>query len=816
MNRSVKTSVRHLWKSRLFTTLNIFGLAVSISVCWIIYRLVDHEFSYDKNLPQRDNIYRVVTGHIFDDKESYNGGVAAPLYTGIRAEVPGIDFVVPVYGQWKTSVMVNNPGGAPLVVEDPTAIVATDSAYFKMLSYKWLAGNAQTALSSPEALVLTESRAKQYFPGFKPQEIINKTVTYYGFRDTVQKAVTGVVADFDPLSEFTAKEFFSLPVKAYPLVEWTNTNGSDKVYLQFNETKSPEAVLAQIKAVAGKKWAEFEKEEKPTYKSERWLELLPLKDSHFSTFINEYNVRKASKSILFGLVGVAAFLLLLACINYVNMSVAQIPARSKEIGVRKTLGGGKRELIGQFLTETFVTTLIAVLLAFVLGRLGFFLLRDILPADISVVGNLLPLVLFVLGITLGVTLFAGLYPAWLITKVKTANVFRGVTIWQKKTSGISLQKALIVFQFIIALIFITGAIITGKQLQYSLSSDMGFNKDAVVLIGVPWKYTVNEQYKDKQFTLQNEFLKDPVIKKIAMGTTPMSDGYSSSPYNYTPEGKERIERQMFKKWVDTSYIGLYELQLLAGRNLRPSDTATEYVINETARKAFGFASPQDAIGKMLAQGNKMLPIVGVVNDFHMQNFYTSIDPAMLLNEKQNVTTFNIKLDRNQSAKWAQTFRTMEDKWNAIYPAGSFKYSFYDDSIEKMYAEERNLSRLINLTTAIAIFISCLGLFGLATLTAYQRTKEIGIRKVLGASVMGIVKLMSKEYVWLVLIAFVIATPIAWWVMSGWLQDFVYRISIQWWMFALAGFGALAIALITVSYQAIKAAWSNPVKSLRSE
>jgi putative ABC transport system permease protein len=816
MNRSVKTSVRHLWKRRLFTTLNIFGLAVSVSVCWIIYRLVDHEFSYDKNLPARDNIYRVITGHIFDDKESYNGGVCAPLYTGIRSEIPGIDFVVPVFGQWKTSAVVNNPGGAPLIVEDPTAIVATDSAYFKMLSYKWLAGNQQTALSAPEALVLTESRAKQYFPGFKPQEIINKTVTYYGFRDTVQKAVTGVVADYDPLSEFTAKEFFSLPVKAYALVEWTNTNGSDKVFLQFNETKKPEAVLAQVSALAGKKWADFEKEEKPSYKSNRWLQLLPLKDSHFSTFINEYNIRKASKSILLGLVGIGAFLLLLACINYVNMSVAQIPTRSKEIGVRKTLGGGKRQLISQFLTETFVTTLIAVLLAFVLGRLGFFVLRDILPPGISPVGNTLSLVLFILGITLGVTLFAGLYPAWLITKVKTANVFRGVTIWQKKAGGFSLQKALIVFQFMIALVFITGAIITGKQLQYSLSSDMGFNKDAVVLIDVPWKYTINQQYKNKQFTLQNEFLKDPVIKTVAMGTTPMSNNYSSSPYNYTGDGKERVERQMFKKWVDTSYIGLYELELLAGRNLKLSDTATEYVINETARKAFGFASPADAIGKMLAQGDRQLPIVGVVNDFHMQNFYTSIDPALLLNERENISTFNIKLDKNQPAKWAQTIKKMEDKWNAIYPAGSFKYTFYDDSIERMYAQERNLSRLINLTTAIAIFISCLGLFGLATLTAYQRTKEIGIRKVLGASAMGIVRLMSKEYVLLVLIAFVIATPIAWWTMSRWLQDFVYRINMQWWMFALAGLGAIAIALITVSYQAIKTACANPVKSLRSE
>ncbi len=817
MNRSIKTSVRHLWKQRLFTTLNVFGLAVSISVCWIIYRLVNHEFSYERSVAQRDNIYRIITGHIFDEKESYNGGVAAPLYNGVRTEVPGIDYVVPVYGLWLNAVAVNNPNGAPLVVEDPKSIVSTDSVYFKMLDYQWLAGNKMTALSSPEAVVLTQSRARQYFPGLSTQEMVNRTITYYGFRDTLHKTVTGIVADFDPMSEFNAKEFFRLPNKSYKLNQWTSTNGSDKVYIQFAANKKPEAVLAQIKAVAEKRWKAFEEEEASSYKSEKWLELLPLKDSHFSTHIQEYEVRKASKPIMLGLVGVALFLLLLACINYINMSIAQIPTRSKEIGVRKTLGGSRRQLIAQFVAETFVTALIAVLLAFVLGKIGFLVLKDVLPSELEMSGNILYAIGFAIVLTVFVSLLAGVYPAWLITKVKTANVFRAAIYTQKGKQGFSLQKALIVFQFTIALVFIIGAIITGKQLQYTLTSDMGFNKDAVVLVDVPWKYNSNKLYKGKQFTLQNELLKDPVIKEISMGSSPMINGYSSSPYAYTAPGKEKIERQMFKKWVDSSYLGLYDMVLLAGRNLKTADTAaTEYVINETAVKAFGFGSPEEAVGKLLSQGEKSLPIVGVVKDFHMQNFYNSIDPALLLNERGSVGTFNIKLDKTQSAKWAETFKIMEEKWNAIYPAGTFKYDFYDERIAIMYAEERNLSRLINMTTAIAILISCLGLFGLATLTAYQRTKEIGIRKVLGASVMGIVKLMSKEYVVLVLVALVIATPVAWWVMSKWLNDFAYRINIQWWMFMLAGVGAMLIALLTVSYQAVKSARRNPVKSLRTE
>jgi ABC-type antimicrobial peptide transport system permease subunit len=345
---------------------------------------------------------------------------------------------------------------------------------------------------------------------------------------------------------------------------------------------------------------------------------------------------------------------------------------------------------------------------------------------------------------------------------------------------------------------------------------MGFNKDAVVVADIPWKYKINKLYKDKQLALMNELKTIPGIRNISLGSAPLQSAYNSSPYKYSEAGKKPVSRQLFNKWVDTNYINLYEMKLLAGRNLFPSDTTSELVLNEAAMTAYGFTSPQEAVGKMLKQGNRLVPIVGVIRDFHLQNFYTRIEPAALMCNKANLSTFNIKLYKDHPEQWQSVLQAVENKWNGFYPSGSFTYSFYDDTIRQLYKEERNLSKLINLATAVAIFISCLGLLGLATLTAFQRTKEIGIRKVLGSSVFGIVQTLCRQYVWLVLIAFIIATPVAWWTMHKWLEKFVYRVEVQWWMFALSGLIAIAIALLTVSFQAIKAAMVNPVKSLRTE
>ncbi|WP_090974380.1 FtsX-like permease family protein [Parapedobacter composti] len=528
------------------------------------------------------------------------------------------------------------------------------------------------------------------------------------------------------------------------------------------------------------------------------------------------NVSKTSKPVLYGLIGIGAFLLILACINYINMSVAQIPQRGKEIGVRKTLGGGSPQLIGQFLSETLLTALIASVLAFCLGRLAFWLLDDIIPAGVTAADNIFLFLGFMLGLVLLTTLLAGLYPSWLITKVKTVDVFKNFFV-SPSVHRFSLQKILIVFQFTIALIFIICTIIVGAQLRHTMKADMGFDKDATVLVNVPWKYLSDPRYQDKQFTLLNELRNLPGVDQVAMGTAPLSSGYSSSPFGYTPQGEAPVEIISFKKTIDTAYLALYRMELLAGRNIRASDTTSEYIVNETAARAFGFTTPEEALGQFIGQrGNSKHPVVGVVKDFHTQDFYTPITPTVLSTYKGDLSSFNIKLDGHDPARWQATLKRIGEKWAQFYPADTYQYRFYDEMLEAMYKQERQIGKLINLATAITILISCLGLFGLATLTAFQRTKEIGIRKVLGATVSGIVGLLSKDFVKLVLIAVVIASPVAWWAMNKWLEDFAYRIDIQWWMFTAAGLVAAVIALLTVSGQAIRAAVANPVESLRNE
>jgi putative ABC transport system permease protein len=445
------------------------------------------------------------------------------------------------------------------------------------------------------------------------------------------------------------------------------------------------------------------------------------------------------------------------------------------------------------------------------------LLKNMLPEGLTPSTGIILPVAFAFTVSVLVTLLSGVYPAWLITQVKTVDVFRRVFVLSKGGGRIGLQKALIVFQFAIAIVFITGAMIVGSQLHYMVDSDMGFNKDAVVLADIPYKYFENPLYKNKQFALVSELKTIPGIKDVSLGQPPLSTGYSSSQYNFYKEGKEPVNRQLFRKRVDTSYLRMYGFQLLAGRNLHQSDTTNELVINETAVKAFGFGSPQEALGKMLGRTEKTaIPIVGVIRDFHTQNFYTVIDPVALMNDKKDLSTLNIKLDNAHVANWPETLKAIQQKWYAIYPPESFSYKFYDDSIADMYKDEHNLSLLINLATGISIFISCLGLLGLSVLTAYQRTKEIGIRKVLGASVAGIVTLLSRDYLRLIGVAILIATPVAWWATDKWMRGFAYRMPLHWWLFVVAGTSALTIGFLTVGFNALRAASANPVKSLRTE
>ncbi|SEL53746.1 ABC transporter permease [Parapedobacter koreensis] len=801
----LKTTLRHLWRNRLFTALNVLGLAIGISACWIIYRIVDYELSYDKAHPEAAQIYQVVARFKDERGESGFGGIPLPLASSLAQDITGIELIVPIYDQYIEKLTIPAlQERLEKIVEDPQ-LVATLPAYFEMIPYRWLAGTRQTALDAPDKVVLTESRAAEYFPDLKPEEILGQTLVY----DTLARTVTGIVADLDYPSSFEEKEFIAVSQQDWTSDNWLSFNSNNILFVKTEPGKSIKPALDFATQKRLEFAAEFQKEGSYT----AWFDALPLAEKHFAS---EYATgsRSASMNTLYGLMGIGFFLLVLACINYVNLSTAQVPQRAREIGIRKTLGGTPHALIGNFLAETLAIALVALLLAIPLTSLFMVVFPEFIPEGLRDFRNHTGLVLFLLTLLGTITLAAGLYPAWLITKVQTVKVLKGQGEKMVVGARLNFRKALIVFQFVIAQVFIVSALIIGQQLNYTLDKDLGFTHDAVVNIAMPYR---SDQGADIDPAIYKRALAQrPEIEGIAMGHEPLNNSHWGTTFDYAADtGQVRLN--MPRKYIDADYLPLYQMKLLAGTNIRQTDTLRDLIINDAARKAFGFSTPEAAIGQILTMQNKQYPIVGIVADFHQKDLHVEIEPIALgtSNRRSSLQTFNIKLPADRS-QWKAAFAVMEQEWKAIYPNAPFDYRFNDERIKGLYESEYRMAKLIGLATGVTILVSCFGLFGLATLTAFQRTKEIGIRKVLGATVTGIVGLLSKDFVKLVFIAIAIASPIAWWAMNKWLEDFAYRIDIQWWMFALAGLVAVVIALLTVSWQAMRAAVANPVESLRDE
>lgn len=804
------TAWRNLQSRKIFTLLNILGLAVGIASCWIIYRTVRFEHSYDSFIPVKENIYQVVSD-FGSDRDTKMGAVAAPLYQ-IASQVPGIENIVPVYNQWITSIEIIGDDKR-LVKQDPQNIIATKPSYFKLLPYTWIAGNPAQAFDDINAVVLTKGRADIYFPGQMPEDVLNKTITYFG-RDTIIRKVTGIVSDLPKPTHFTGEEMIVLKDEVYNAGEWTNTNGNNHLFLQIKTGTDVATIAAGLNKLDAQKWDDFAKDSKNEVKRSRSYILHPLEGLHFASDIGDYfSPARASKLVLNGLMGIGVFLLILACINYINMGVAQMPQRSKEVGIRKTLGSSKSQLIYQFLLETAITIVLACFTAILLGSFGFALLQGILPEGMKLSSNTKDIFLFVGATLVLLTLFAGLYPAWLITRIKTVDIFKNFGF--KNYTRFSLQRVLIVFQFVIALVFVICTVAVSSQLRFILHSDVGFNKDAVLLADVPWQYFRHPAYADKDKVLLDKIKKIPEVEAV-LGSVPLSTRYSSSPFEAINSKGEIVKVQTFKKGIDKDYLDFYKMKLLTGRNIFSSDTLSEVILNEVAVEQFGFPSAEDAIGKQINQlGGPKLAIVGVVKNFHTQDFYTKIEPLVLMNSWDGLNTINIRLN-SPGNNWQNTIRQIEQEWYSFYPPDTFNFRFFDESLEAMYKRERQTSMLISIAAGIMIFVSCLGLFGLATLMAWQRTKEIGIRKVLGAGVAGIMALFVKDYIKLIFVAIIIAMPVAWWAMQKWLTDFTYRIQLQWWMFVLAGLAVILLAVVTIGSRALKVAMTNPVKSLRTE
>jgi ABC-type antimicrobial peptide transport system permease subunit len=508
---------------------------------------------------------------------------------------------------------------------------------------------------------------------------------------------------------------------------------------------------------------------------------------------------------------IAGFILLIGCANFVNLSTAQAINRAKEVGVRKVLGGNKGQLKVQFFSETALITIASVLLgtAIAFGSLPFINSILKLPLAIDLIKNI-SILIFLFAIAFFVVLLAGFYPAIVLSGFNPINALK-TRIAAGKTKGVSLRRGLVVFQFVVAQALIIGTLIVVKQMDYFRNRDMGFDKNAIINVSIP---------EDSTSLTKLDYLKNKLtgikgVKSVSFSfASPADDGNWNSGFRFDNAAKES-DWEVNLKWADADYLKTYNIPLVAGRNLYPSDTVREYLVNEELVKRLGLSSPDQALNKPIDMWDHQVKgtIVGVTQDFNARSLRKAMMPVLISTEKQFYTKAGIKME---TALIPDILKKVEKTWNEVYPDYVYEPKFLDAKIENFYAQENRLSQLYKIFAVLAIFLSCLGLYGLASFMAAQRIKEVGIRKVLGASIHSIILLFSKEFLVLIGIAFVIAAPIAWYFMNGWLQDFVYRIQISWWILLLSGLLAVVVALLTIGFKAVKAAVANPVKSLRTE
>ncbi len=807
---------RNLWRHKTFSIINVLGLSIGISAALVIFLIVYYEFSYDKLQPDNNRIYRVVLDAKFNGTEGHSTGLPAPLGTAMQNEVTGIEQTVPVFqfqGDANAKVGIVKEGtDKPVIFKSQPNIIFTNPQYFYILPYQWMAGSPKASLQDPFSVVLTETRAKQYFPSLPATDIIGKQITY---NDDLRVTVSGIVKDLNENSSFTAIEFISLATIAktnlqdkFMMTVWNDWMAYSQLYVKLSKGSTVAKTEAQLKTLLNK----YNKDANKDVNNSMAFHLQPLSDVHFNSNYPGVGQRLAHKPTLYGLLAIAAFLLLLGCINFINLTTAKAAQRAKEIGIRKTMGSSRRQLVFQFLGETFFITIIATLISVALVPSLLNMFAGFIPQGVHFDPLHQPsifLFLFLLAIT--VSFLSGLYPALILSGYKPVAVLKGQAFANSgETRHAWVRKTLTVSQFVIAQFFIIATMMVSKQINYSLNADMGFRKDAIITFTTP-----RDKVASHTQQLLNSINAIPEVELASTGFfSPADAGVAFTNISYA--GKEDLKANIQIRWGDSNYLHVYQIKLLAGRNVGPSDTMKELIINSKYAKILDFQKPEDAIGKYLSFNGKKMPVVGVMQDFHDQSMRAPISPVVFAGNKGS--TFHIRLKANtaEGKAWKNAIRKIQKNYKQMYPEADFDYRFFDETIAKFYENEQHTASLLKWATGLAILISCLGLLGLVMFTINTRTKEIGVRKILGASVANIISVLSADFMRLVFIAFVIAAPLAWWVMYKWLEDFAYRTSLSWWVFMLSGAMMLFIALITLSVQTIKAAIANPVKSLRTE
>ena len=822
----LSVAFRNLRRNKVFSVINILGLSIGISSALIIFLIAYYDFSFDRFEPGGDRIYRVVARSTSNGDINYNRGVAAPLGEAIRTGLSGVEEITTFryFGVEKTTVPAG-PRVQPASFKDQANVVFADEHYFNLIPYEWLAGSARAALAEPRRVVLDETRAKLYFPRLEYKDMIGQTLVY---DDSVVTTVAGIVADLKTRgnTDFSSEEFVSLPTlldnkylrDKYNWDSWGSSTSDHQVFVRLGKGIRPAAVEAGLGSLRTKYRGEDDKKSGSTTS---WL-LQPLADIHFNadygTLNADYgNTPTASKPILYSLMLIAAFLLLLGCINFINLTTANAVQRAKEIGIRKTMGSSKGQLISQFLCETFVITLAATILSLAITPLLLKEFAGYIPQGLHFSPGQPYVLAFGAFLVGAVSLLAGFYPAFVLSSWRPVQVLKNQAWRGEGGSGkVRVRQTLTVFQFVIAQAFVMATLLVGKQISYLLTKDLGFRKEAILSFRTP--RASDTSYKGRLFFIR-QLQHIPDVVTVSLGDHLPSAGYSwGTPVDYTA-GANSLQANVEVKQGDTNYLSIFHIPLLAGRTAAPSDTMREIVISESAVYALGFQRPQDALGKMLGFNGKHVPVVGVMKDFyaHPLDDANAKMPMVFTEADNDCRQIIVALPGTVgAADWQPTIAQIGAQYKKAFPKEDFNFHFFDESLNAYYSSEQKTATLLQWAMGITVFISCMGLLGLVIYTTRQRLKEIGVRKVLGASVGNIVVTLSGEFVKLVAIAFVLATPLVWWAVHRWLDNFAFRTAMSWWVFAVAGLGMVLVAVLTLGVQTVRAATANPVDSLRTE
>ncbi|GAB3641508.1 ABC transporter permease [Spirosoma arcticum] len=796
----LKIAWRNLRKNRTYALINVTGLALGMGCALLIFALVRYHFATDTHHRNYDRTYRIVSKFISSEGDFHTPGVPYPLGKAVRNDFPDVEQLAMIE-QWEEPMVSVPVTGGPdkKFKENEDGIGAfVEPSYFRIFDYDWIAGGPAD-LSQPNTVVISAENAQKYFG--TTNGVIGKALKING---RINARIVGVFQDYRDNTDFpysvmpsyaTLKEY-----RGGTDEDFGNTNSSSQCFVLLNDRFTAADWDRQMLG--------FVKKYNPKEAQKTRYPMQPLADIHFST---DYN--GVSKGLIVSLFIIGIFLIVTASINFVNLATAQALTRSREVGVRKVMGSTQGQLFAQFMGETALITLVATVIALGLFQFGQALVQQNLSGafkftfyfDASVIGWLALLVL-------GVILLSGVYPALVLAGFKPVMALAG-KITARQVGGFSVRRGLVVAQFAISQMLIIGMVVVASQLRFVQEKDLGFRKNAILTVELP---DVAQQDVPKMSTFRNLATRIPDVEKFSysMSGAPQS-GWVSQTTVYYDTRPEKEKFTPHRKGVDVNYLNLYGIKLVAGRNLYPSDTAREALVNETFVRKLGISSPDQILGKMLhlSDNTRHVEIVGVVKDFNQVTLQDAIDPLFMTTQASNYHAANLQL---RSGNFQRVISQLEKYYNQVYPDSYFTHRFVDEQIERSYQQEQTMGKLVNFFAGIAVLIGCLGLYGLVLFMATQKTKEIGVRKVLGASVGSILWLFGKEFARLIAVAFVLAAPLAWYVMDGWLQDFEYKITLGPGIFVIAIVATVLVAALTVSVQSVKAALMNPVKSLRSE